>query len=399
MLSMIDDNSSNKTPTPAATDEEKAVGKSNAPKQDDKQKKKKSKKKSSAESASKQSDARQSDENQNSGEKSKTQPAEPESKDSKTGNTEQQDGGKPKATEHDELAEAAAVMAHVTGMDLQDNSENPPTATSQKHKENVFKKWLVLPKNLKIPSISKIDDQVKDVIDEALDEDAESLELTEEQAPSSTVSLSQVMSALFGVFLIGFAIFGVISAIGNFREYSLNKQNRVAEMEYLERLILPLTACDIPTFEDAQDLNSDVTIAAACWDIILSPSSAYSVENGSYTISYLEIESRINKLFGSGLSYAHATVGDQELLFKYDEETGMYTIPAAPRAIAYYPTIDSFEVIENGYTLTVSYHVPVSEWISITPSPDKTMIYTVKGNGPSYTISSVEVGHISPDGL
>ncbi len=396
MLNLIDDNSNKVS---AAADEEKAAGKSDSAQQDNKRKKTKAKKKSSAENASKQGGARQSDENQNNGEKSKMQPAEPEGKDSKTNNTEQQDGGKPKAAEHDELAEAAAVMAHVTGMDLQDNSENPQTATPPKHKENVFKKWLVLPKNLKISSISKIDDQVKDVIDEALDEDAESLGLTEEQAPSSTVSLSQVMSALFGVFLIGFAIFGVISAIGNFREYSINKQNRVTEMEYLERLILPLTACDIPTFEDAEDLNSDVTIAAACWDIILSPSSAYNVENGNYIISYLEIESRINKLFGSGLSYTHATVGDQELLFKYDEETGMYTIPAAPRAIAYYPTIDSFEVIENGYTLTVSYHVPVSEWISITPSPDKTMIYTVKGNGLSYTISSVEVGHISPDGL
>ncbi len=396
MLNLIDDNSNKVS---AAADEEKAAGKSDSAQQDNKRKKTKAKKKSSAENASKQGGARQSDENQNNGEKSKMQPAEPEGKDSKTNNTEQQDGGKPKAAEHDELAEAAAVMAHVTGMDLQDNSENPQTATPPKHKENVFKKWLVLPKNLKISSISKIDDQVKDVIDEALDEDAESLGLTEEQATSSTVSLSQVMSALFGVFLIGFAIFGVISAIGNFREYSINKQNRVTEMEYLERLILPLTACDIPTFEDAEDLNSDVTIAAACWDIILSPSSAYNVENGNYIISYLEIESRINKLFGSGLSYTHATVGDQELLFKYDEETGMYTIPAAPRAIAYYPTIDSFEVIENGYTLTVSYHVPVSEWISITPSPDKTMIYTVKGNGLSYTISSVEVGHISPDGL
>lgn len=396
MLNLIDDNSNKVS---AAADEEKAAGKSDSAQQDNKRKKTKAKKKSSAENASKQGGARQSDENHNNGEKSKMQPAEPEGKDSKTNNTEQQDGGKPKAAEHDELAEAAAVMAHVTGMDLQDNSENPQTATPPKHKENVFKKWLVLPKNLKISSISKIDDQVKDVIDEALDEDAESLGLTEEQAPSSTVSLSQVMSALFGVFLIGFAIFGVISAIGNFREYSINKQNRVTEMEYLERLILPLTACDIPTFEDAEDLNSDVTIAAACWDIILSPSSAYNVENGNYIISYLEIESRINKLFGSGLSYTHATVGDQELLFKYDEETGMYTIPAAPRAIAYYPTIDSFEVIENGYTLTVSYHVPVSEWISITPSPDKTMIYTVKGNGLSYTISSVEVGHISPDGL
>lgn len=396
MLNLIDDNSNKVS---AAADEEKAAGKSDSARQDNKRKKTKAKKKSSAENASKQGGARQSDENQNNGEKSKMQPAEPEGKDSKTNNTVQQDGGKPKAAEHDELAEAAAVMAHVTGMDLQDNSENPQTATPPEHKENVFKKWLVLPKNLKISSISKIDDQVKDVIDEALDEDAESLGLTEEQAPSSTVSLSQVMSALFGVFLIGFAIFGVISAIGNFREYSINKQNRVTEMEYLERLILPLTACDIPTFEDAEDLNSDVTIAAACWDIILSPSSAYNVENGNYIISYLEIESRINKLFGSGLSYTHATVGDQELLFKYDEETGMYTIPAAPRAIAYYPTIDSFEVIENGYTLTVSYHVPVSEWISITPSPDKTMIYTVKGNGLSYTISSVEVGHISPDGL
>ena len=247
---------------------------------------------------------------------------------------------------------------------------------------------------------SGIDEQVrevKEILDDALDESAEGLGLAEEQPSSQSISLNQVMSAIFGVLVLGFAIFGMVSAFNIFREYANERREMTAQREYIERLVIPLCASDAPTFESVDSLNSDVIITAACWDVILSPSATYTVQNGYYTVSYLDIDTRVNKLFGSGLTYTHATVGDEELQFVYNEETGMYSIPATPRTLAYYPTIDSLVQTETGYVATVSYRTPITHWIASTSDPDKTMIYTLVSNGISYNIASLEVSSVAID--
>ena len=122
---------------------------------------------------------------------------------------------------------------------------------------------------------------------------------------------------------------------------------------------------------------------------------AYVPENGSYKISYLDIDARINKLFGKGLTYTHTTVGDEELMFVYDEETGMYSIPTTPRTLAYFACVDELVPDGNGYILTVSYKTPLTNWISTNTSADKIMTYRVVGNGLTYNISSLEIKEIS----
>lgn len=250
-------------------------------------------------------------------------------------------------------------------------------------------------RNLKIIDISETSDQVMEIIDDALDENPEDLGLSEESSvPLSNTSIGGILTVIFGIVVMGFAIFGIISAARDIQSYVHAKKANLERIEFFEGLILPLCASDAPTFSSTSSLNGDVAITAACWDIILSPSSTYTAENGSYTISYLDVDIRINKLFGKGVNYTHTTVGDQEISFEYDEETGMYTIPAYPRILAYYPTVDSLEPIENGYKLTVSYHAPVANWISSKNPTDKVMIYTVTGSGIAYNISAIEVGEV-----
>lgn len=275
-----------------------------------------------------------------------------------------------------EFQKAVSALADATGI----ITVMPPKEEEKKPKKH---------------NISEIDDQVKEIIDDALDENVENLGISDDSIPQgSGVSLSQVLTTLFGLIVIGFAVFGIISAGIKIHDYNEYKKSNIEQIEYFERLILPLSACDAPTFESVSALNSDVVISAACWDIILSPSPSYVAENGYYKISYLDVDARINKLFGKGLTYTHGTVGDEELIFEYDESIGMYSIPAAPRAIAYFATVDSIEPSANGYTLTVSYRLPVTSWISVNASAEKIMIFNVTGSGASYSISSLEIKEI-----
>ncbi len=291
------------------------------------------------------------------------------------------------------LADAAGIIETM--------SEETPVEADTKSEQSESKKSK---RKKRIKEISEnaekerkeIDEQVKEIIDDALDEDSESLGVSEDtdEAPAVNISLSQILTAIFGLVVLGFAIFGIVTAVIDYRAYVESKSDNSALISSLERLVLPLSAADVPSFESTSLLNQDVIITAACWDVILNPSSTYTSENGYYSISYFEIDSRIIKLFGSGLSYTHGTVGDEELSFEYDETTGMYSIPVSPRSMAYYAAIQDIEATENGYTIQIAYYVPIAEWTSTESSPEKIMTCTVTGSGLSYTISSLQVSEI-----
>ena len=294
----------------------------------------------------------------------------------------------------DDFAQAVSTLADATGI----ISVIPPKENEDK-KENVKEE----PKNEKTKDKSskkhdkqELDDQFKEMIDDALDENVKNLGILDDNSSqSSGISLSQILTTLFGLFVIGFAVFGIVSAGFKIHSYVEYKNSNIERIEYFERLVLPLSACDAPTFENVSVLNNDVIISAACWDVILSPSTSYVPENGSYKISYLDIDTRINKLFGRGLTYTHTTVGDEELMFVYDEDTGMYSIPTTPRTLAYFACVDELVPDENGYILTVSYKTPLTNWISTNTSADKIMTYHVVGNGLTYNIASLEIKEIS----
>lgn len=243
--------------------------------------------------------------------------------------------------------------------------------------------------------IGELDDQVKEIIDDALDESPDDLGISDETVTQdSNVSFSQALTIVFGVIILSFAIVGMIFTGHQIKTYIDAKKDNSKLIASFERLVISLAASDTPTFDDVSSLNRDVLLTAACWDIILSPSATYTVENGYYKISYLELDQRITMLFGKGLQYEHGTVGDEELTFSYDQSTGMYKIPCAPRSIAYYPKVDSIETTADGYKLSISYRTPVTNWISNNTSAEKIMVCNVKKSDVGYTIASFEVGEI-----
>lgn len=295
---------------------------------------------------------------------------------------------------HDEAAEAESEAV----------SDTPNAEEESEAEENSEKKAKKRETGIEITKIKIISEErkqevgkIKQALGEALDESADELVPTESSMPAQVarkISLKQIASALFGFFVLVFAVFGIVFCSMYITDYIDSKNDDSALRTQLTDLVAPLTAMDASTFENVNAISEDVLLTAACWDIIINPSSNYVAENGYYTISYLEIDKRITSLFGSNLSYAHKTVGDEELLFEYDEETGMYSIPAHSKMPSYTASIVEYAPTADGYKIKVAYTMPIYEFINATSSPDKVMLYTVKTSASGYTISSLELSEV-----
>lgn len=234
-----------------------------------------------------------------------------------------------------------------------------------------------------------------EVIDSALDEEPEDLghpEIVSVQT-AKKISLRKVAMTLFGFFVMVFAIIGIIASVSFTFDYIEAQKDDSALKARLLEAIAPLTATDSSIFESPEAISEDMLITCACWDIILTPEE-HEEEGGIYTVSQIDIDKHITQIFGSGLKYTHKTVGDEELAFIYDEETGMYTIPAYPQSPAYIPKLNSYEKTDGSYRLEVAYHLPITNLINGETGAEKIMIYTLKEVPTGLAVTSLEISKI-----
>ncbi len=293
-----------------------------------------------------------------------------------------------KAEEADEEVKTEEATA---AEDMPEEKPEEKKATKKKRKNDS----LIEITKIKVIS-EETKSEIKKAIDEALDEEVEDITPLE-NAPiqnAGKISLRQVSSAIFGFFVLVFAVFGIISTVSRVTNYVQSLDDDSALVEAFTKLAAPLAATDASVFENVTAVSEDVLITAACWDVIFNPSENYTAVDGNYTVSFLDIDNRIAGLFGAGLTYSHKTVGDEELAFEYDEESGMYTIPAYPQAPAYIPKLVEYAQTADGYKLRVEYVLPITELISSDVIADKVMIITLKTSGTEYVISSLELGEL-----
>lgn len=247
----------------------------------------------------------------------------------------------------------------------------------------------------------EIDDIEENLIG-ALDEDALDLAEPEEPEPmpiqGKSITFAQAMQIIFGLFLLVFSVIGVVATVVKVKQVIDEQKDNSAQVAYFEDFIMPLVASDAPIFEGAQSLNEDVILTTACWDIIFNPSAFYEYSGGNYSVSYLDIDRRITKLFGPGLTYSHKTVGDTELTFEYNEDSGMYSIPAYPRSPSYYPEITDITAVDGGYELTVCYRLPITNWIESVNNVEKTLVYTVTPSETDYNIVAMRIVDMAESG-
>ncbi len=312
------------------------------------------------------------------------------------------------------VAETVSESAEPAPDEVQNTNENlsaeePSAETAEAEAENsgekkeqggLFDRKISDTENKKLHERFKFDWELEEHLVEALDEDAAELEEEEEDSEPEPLDVKPVNPAkaaqtVFGLFVLIFTIIGVVATGFKIRDIVEAQKDNSEQVEYFEHFLMPLVASDTPIFDGASSLNEDVVITAACWDIIFNPSVYYEYSGGNYQVSYLDIDRRITKLFGPGLTYTHKTVGDVDLSFEYDEETGMYSIPAYPRSPAYYSEVSEINELDGGnLEITVCYKLPITNWIPSLDTVEKTMIYTVTPSETDYNVVAIRLGEI-----
>lgn len=311
----------------------------------------------------------------------------------------QADTAVPENTSKSAASEESAESVSEISAGTSENSSAEAEASADKKTGDEFDEHKITEsENRRLHERFRFDWELEENILEALDEDASDLTEPEETEPEPiqvrSISFSQAAQAIFGLFILVFSIIGVVATCLKVSDFIKAQKDNSAQIEYLEDYLMPLVATDAPIFDGAASLNEDVVISAACWDIILNPSVYYEHSGGAYSVSYLDVDRRITKLFGTGLTYTHKTVGDVEMIFEYDSESGMYSIPSYPRSPAYYPVITSITEVENGLELTVGYKLAITNWIDSADNTEKTMIYTVVPTETDYNITAIRIGEI-----
>ena len=256
-------------------------------------------------------------------------------------------------------------------------------------------------------SSEKIENGIKKAIDGALDENTDEIEKmtgnsSDEPAPvhNDISKLKQTMTTVFGGFVLLMAVVGVLSTFFFFKGKINDIRNNSAEKAMFESYVFPLVVTDAPAFDNQHNLSSEIMLTAAAWDIILYPNDKYTEEFGYITVPAIDVEARAAKLFGTGLSFVHQTLGDIELSFPYDEATKTYKLPVSPHYLSYVPKVEEIDRVNELYTLKVGYYSPMSTWLpSREAKPDKYMFYTVLKRGDSYCITAIKQGEIVEAGM
>lgn len=196
-----------------------------------------------------------------------------------------------------------------------------------------------------------------------------------------------------GVLFFVAAIWGLFSlgslAVGKMRSFASNE----SQTEALEEYLAPLVLMDITPFSSVDALDDEQIITAAIWDFIMYGDFAkYEQTLGVVTVPAVDVDVFAAKLFGSGLTINHQTVGAGDLRFYYSEDIKSYNIPTAPAFYSYMPRIERLEKDGATYTLDVAYALETPQWQQAAGGleSEKTARYVVEETEDGYCVRAVE---------
>lgn len=205
--------------------------------------------------------------------------------------------------------------------------------------------------------------------------------------------------AVFGTFILIFAIIGVIATVIGATQLTANLIENKAQKDRFKQVVFPLVLLDPPAFDSIDKLDSRTILSAAIWDfIIFDDKSKYQKDDLNYlTVLAVDIEAHIVNLFGQDAAIEHQEIADAELQVLYDPESKSYSIPATATMATYVPDIESISRKGDTYTVKVGYLPSGPIWgsditgLKYEPEPDKYLNYILKKTGKdSYIITAVQ---------
>ena len=269
------------------------------------------------------------------------------------------------------------------------NSEIPVEKKKSKHQKN----------KKKLPKVDPVG-TIKNVIDEALDEDvAEIAEFSvtknvDDNSQKKRPSFKRNMYFTVGVIVSILSIVGFFFTVSFFAGVIKDFADNTKQKEEFAQFIYPVVITDPASYNSNQQLSSDTVISAAIWDIILhGDKSKYPSEFETMSIPQVDVELHATKLFGKGLTIDHKTVGDVVLGFYYSPETKSYNVPVSPTYFPYSPIVENIRRDGDTYYLQVGYVSPSPDWLvtkkNSKPTPDKYMEYVLVKNSNNYYLQAI----------
>lgn len=243
-------------------------------------------------------------------------------------------------------------------------------------------------------------DNLKKIIDEALDEDINDfVELNSDDidsiVPENKTEAKKKVNFIIGIMFTFFAVFGFICSIVFSVNLVKNFVDNTKQKNEFAEFIYPIVICDPAPFNDSIKLRNDTMITAAIWDIILyEDKSKYTAEFDYIIVPELDIEQHATKLFGTGLSFTHDSILNSDIQFYYEPEIKSYRIPVNPKYFTYSPVVEDIQKSDNTYTLLVGYLSPSPSWLTMTtdkkPTPDKYVKYIVTEQNGTKCLSAIQ---------
>ncbi len=230
---------------------------------------------------------------------------------------------------------------------------------------------------------------------------SETIVTVSEQTPKKKKKPARVSRrvAVFGTFILIFAIIGVIATVIGATRLTANLIDNKAQKDRFKQVVFPLVLLDPPSFDSIEKLDSRTILSAAMWDfIIFEDKTKYQKDDLNYlTVPAVDIEAHIVKLFGQNAAIEHQEISDAELQILYDPENNSYSIPATAAMATYVPKIEKISRKGDTYTVTVGYLPSGPIWgsditgLKYEPEPDKSLNYILKKTGKdSYIITAVQ---------
>jgi hypothetical protein len=176
-------------------------------------------------------------------------------------------------------------------------------------------------------------------------------------------------------------------------------------LDYFDSYLEPAVMFDPAAFDNISKAEPDWELETAIWASLDDgeQSGLYALtEDGREILPVKDVTSNLKKYFGDAVQPTFATFSDGDFTYEFDKKEQCYYIPLIAVTDFYIPRVTKISRNFKNVTLTVQY-IPGENWgqdgngTAIQQTPDKTMLFLLKGSRGGYQITGLKEDDYNKD--
>lgn len=162
----------------------------------------------------------------------------------------------------------------------------------------------------------------------------------------------------------------------------------------LEQYLSPIVAQDPKPFSDLSHADRTWMLKTAIWYAAEQTHYPYTADNRQ-SVPVSDILAAYRKFFGNHAAPAFQTFTSDSETYLYHADTSTYSVPITARKNVYTPRVTQVKQHSADLFVTVGY-LPSTGWAQkadgtvVPPSPSKAMRYTLRQDGNSMVLTSIQ---------